>query len=213
MPTKTYYLDDAQTDAITAKWGMFFRNFEVSHNGQPLGPAASAGELGQGLRYSLPDGRIFSAQLLRNQGLRELELLLDGRPLPGSGTHPHERIRQAWYVLLFVAVLSVGLGLVALFGQVEVLLQLGLGWASIVEGLIFLALGWLGYSRRSVAALAVALVLLVLDGVLSIGSAIADGHSPAAGGLITRFFFCVLVFRGLQAARQLRAEAADLVAE
>lgn len=91
-------------------------------------------------------------------------------------------------------------------GHIEVLQQFGLCWGSLVEGVAFLALGWLGYTRRSMPALTIAFVLLVLDGVLSIGGAIVAGQSPGIGALIMRGFFCVLVFRGMKAARQLRAE-------
>lgn len=208
MPTKTLYLDDARIQPITATWGMFYRNFAVSYAGTALEPTNPEATIAQGRQYRLPDGRIFSARHKQNAYPQEMELLIDGQPVPGSGTHPRERIKQAWYVLLFVGVLNLGLGLAAELGNVTVLLNFGLGWGSVVEGFLFLALGWLGYSRRSVPALTAALVLLVLDAVLSIGGALAAGHSAGLGGLVMRFFFCITVFRGLQAARQQRQEEA-----
>jgi hypothetical protein len=51
-------------------------------------------------------------------------------------------------------------------------------------------------------------VLLVLDGLVSIGSAMATSNSPALGGLFMRVFFCLIVFRGMKAARQVRQERA-----
>ncbi|WP_375417780.1 hypothetical protein [uncultured Hymenobacter sp.] len=213
MPTKNFYLDNAQTDVLTVKWGLFFRNFEAFHNGQSLGKVSSTDELRQGHHYELSDGRTLTARLARNQGLQELELLLDARPVPGSATHPHERLKQGWYMLLFLGCLNVGLGLAAELGQVELLQQLGLGWASLAEGLAFLVLGWLGYTRRSVPAFATALTLLVLDALFGIGASLASGQGPALGGLIARFFFCVVVFRGMKAAQQLRSEEPKLVVE
>ena len=209
MPSKTYYLDDARTDAITAKWGFFlYNNFAVSYAGQELAATDPHAKIAKGRHYPLPDGRVFSAQLKENSYPQQLELLIDGQPVPGSGTHPREQIKQAWYLLLGLGMLNVGLGLMTEFGHFEALTQLGLGWGSLVEGVAFVALGWLGYYRRSVPAFTIALVLLILDGIVSIGSALATSHPPALGGLFMRLFFCLVVFRGMKAARQLRDEEA-----
>ncbi|MFD2720747.1 hypothetical protein ACFST9_18645 [Hymenobacter monticola] len=213
MPSKTYYLDPARTDAITASWGFFYRNFTVSYAGQELAATDPDAKIAKGRSYPLPDGRVFSARLIENSYPQHLELLLDGRPVPGSGTDPHEQVKQAWYLLLVLGVLNIGLGLLTEFGQLEVLRQLGLGWGSLVEGVAFVALGWLGYYRGSVPAFTTAFVLLVLDGIVSIGSAVATNHSPAIGGLFMRVFFCVIVFRGMKAARQLRQERAIAATE
>ncbi|MGY3089439.1 hypothetical protein ACVWYF_002487 [Hymenobacter sp. UYAg731] len=213
MPTKTYYLDDARTDAITASWGLFYRNFTVRYADTVLPATNPEAAIAKGRQYRLPDGRIFSAQLKENTYPQELELLISGQPVPGSGTHPQERIRQAWYTLLFLGVLNIGLGLLAEFGRMDMLRQYGLDWGSLVEGVAFLALGWLGYFRLSVPALTTAFVLLVLDGILSIGNSLMMAQSAALGGIFMRLFFCLTVFRGIKAARQLREEQRTLVAE
>lgn len=210
MPTKTFYLDEARTDAITASWDFFYRNFNVRYADTALTATDPEAKISKGREYRLPNGRIFSAQLRQNTYPQELELLIDGQPVPGSGTHPHERIKQAWYILLVLGVLNIGLGLFTEIGQVAALQELGLGWGSLVEGVAFVALGWLGHFRRSVPAFTIAFILLVLDGIMSIGSAIASSHSPALGGLFMRLFFCLVVFRGIKAARQLREEQGTL---
>lgn len=207
MPAKTYHLNDEQTDTLTTKWGMFFRNFELTHNGRPLGPALSPAELRRGQQYLLPDGRTVTAQLGRKQGVQEeVELLLDGQPVPGSSTHPHERIKQAWYTLLFLGVLNIGLGVLAQVIDSDMLRQLGVDWVSIVIGILFLSLGWWGYSRRSALALYIAFGLFALVTVLSISAAASTGGSHNTGGLVVRFFFGLSLFRGAQAARALRAD-------
>ena len=206
MPSKTFYLDDARTQPLTASWGMFFRNFTASFAGTALEPLNPEATIAQGREYRLPDGRIFSARHKQNTYPQEMELLIDGQPVPGSGTHPLERIKQAWYVLLVLGILNVGLGLVAEFGRIEILLQLGLGWGSLVEGAAYIALGYFGYFRHSAPAFTIALVLLVLDAVFAVTSAISSSQSPGLGGLFLRAFFCMVVFRAMQAARQLRQE-------
>ncbi|MBF9141182.1 hypothetical protein [Hymenobacter properus] len=208
MPSKTYYLDPARTDALTVEWGFLYRNFTVRYAGQELTATNPDTKIAQGRQYPLPDGRMFSAQLREDRWPQQLELLLDGQPVPGSGTHPVESLKQAWYTLLFVGALSMGLGALAEFGRVEVLQQNGVGWGSIIEGAIFLGLGWLGYAKRSAPALTTALVLLVLDGVVSFKNAMLASHTPGIGFLMMRFFFCVAVFRGIKAAKQLRIEEA-----
>ena len=213
MPTKTFYLDANHTEPLTAKWGLFYRNFTVSHGGTVLAPSNPDATIAQGRQYRLPDGRIFSAQHKQNTYPQELELLIDGQPVPGSGTHPVERIKQAWYILLILGILNIGLGVVAEFGHIEVLLQFGVGWGSIVEGIAYIALGYFGYFRTSVPALTTALVLLVLDAIVSITSAFSTGNSPAFGGLLMRAFFCVAVFRAVQAAQQLRNEQRAMLTE
>ncbi|MBD2770484.1 hypothetical protein IC235_21580 [Hymenobacter sp. BT664] len=208
MPTKIFYLDEARTDAVTAKWGMFYRNFTVHYAGTPLAASEPGAAIAKGRSYHLPDGRTFIAQLKTSTYPQELELLIDGQPIFGSSTHPQERLKQAWYTLLFIGVLDVSLGLAAEFGQIEMLQRFGLGWGSLVEGTAFLALGWVGYSRRSATALAVAFALLVLDGIVIIGWAVSTGQKPSLGSLFMRFYFCLMVFRGMKAARQLRKEEA-----
>ncbi|GAA4045676.1 hypothetical protein GCM10022409_34710 [Hymenobacter glaciei] len=206
MPSKTFYLDDARTEPLTASWGFLFRNFTVSYAGNALEPTNPEATIAQGRQYRLPDGRIFSAQHKQNSYPQEMELLIEGQPVPGSGTHPQERIKQAWYALLFIGVMSIGFGLWAELGQVAVLLQNSIGWGSFGEGIIFVALGWLGYYRRSALALTIALVILVVESLLSIGSSLAMAQSAALGGVVIRLFFCLTVYRGMKAARLLRAE-------
>ena len=215
MPTKTFYLNEDQTAVLTAKWGLFHRNFEAFYNGQSLGEALSADDLRQGYRYNLPDGRVFTAQLIRNQGVQEMQLLLDEQPLPGSSTHPYERVKQAWYVLLFIGLLSTVLGITAEAVSSEVLRNLGLGWPSAVEGLMFLGLGWWGYQRRSSLAFYLALSLLVLDKLLTIGIAVSEGGKGFGGfgSIVLWFFFCVAIFRGAKGAKELREQERQARAE
>ncbi|MBF9236549.1 hypothetical protein I2I05_03990 [Hymenobacter sp. BT683] len=161
----------------------------------------------------MPDGRTFSAQLREDRWPQELELLLDGQPLPGSGTHPQERLKQAWYALLFLGILNIGMGLWTEFGQLTQLQQMGMGWGSVVEGALFVALGWLGYWRRSAVALACSLVLIILSGILLFAAVLMSNQAPSLGGIIMRAFICVVVFRAMKAARQLRAEESAAMME
>ncbi len=205
MPTKTYYLDKAKTQELTVKWGMFFRNVEIFYQKDSLGVVPSKYELEQGFHYQLPDGRTLIVQLLHGY-TQELELRLEGGIVPGSATHPQERIKQAWYMLLFVGGLNVLLGAWAATQSIVILQQLGLGWGSLVEGLLYIGLGWWGYSRVSPLAFGIAIGLLALDWILLIVNNVGTGNM-GFGGMFLRFFFCLVAYRAMQGARQLQNEA------
>jgi hypothetical protein len=207
MPTKTYALDAGQTELITVRWSWPWRKFTVLQHEQVLGQLRTQAELEQGAAFALADGRTLSARLQRKIGGPQLELLLDGQPLPSSATHPRQLLGQGLGVLGFLAVVNVVLGLLAELGQVEVLLRLGLGYGSAAVGGVY-GLLWVWAKRRLVpAAFYVAIGLLALDLVAIL--ALSPGNSPGStSGLFMRFFFALLLYRGSQGARQLRAERA-----
>jgi hypothetical protein len=197
MPTNTFYLDAARTEAVTASWGMFFRNFRLDYQGQELGRLTPA-ELKAGHEFALPDGRRLLVRLQQKFGAQGLDFQVDGQPLSGSVNDPLTQIKTAFAVIMFIAGLNVAVSAVALLGQVEFLLMLGLGWGTLVEGLVYAGLGWLGKFRRAAWAFYVALGLLVLDGVMLLGSGLGTG------GLVVRIFFGIAIYRGAAAARQLQ---------
>jgi hypothetical protein len=120
-------------------------------------------------------GGSLAVQLARSFTAVELRVTRDGVPLPGSSTDPAERVKQASYVLYFIAVVSIGLGVAAELGGVELLRSIGAGWASVGEGAVYGLLGW-RTSKRSWIALAIGIVLLALDMVLLLVGSAQPGH-------------------------------------
>ncbi len=206
MPTNTFYLDDARTEAVTASWDLFFRNFRLSYQDQELGRLTSA-ELKAGHEFALPDGRRLRVRLQQKFGAQGLDFQVDGRPLGGSVNDPLTQVKTAFGATMLIAVLNVGLAAAALLGSVEFLLNLGIGWGSLAEGLIYAGLGWLGRYRQAAWAFYVALGLLVLDGVMLLGS------GPGSGGLVLRIFLGIALYRGAAAARQLQQQSAVVAGE
>lgn len=198
MPTKTYYLDDARTDGVTASWSMFFRNFYLDYQGQELGRLTPS-ELKVGHEFVLPDGRRLLVRLQQKFGAQGLDFQVDGRPLGGTVNDPLTQVNTGFAAAMLIASLNVALSAVALLGQVEFLLTLGFGAGTLAEGLVYAVLGWLGKYRRAAWAFYVALGLLVLDGVMLLGSGLGTG------GLVVRLFLGIALYRGATAARQLRA--------
>lgn len=202
MPTKTYYLDAARTDAVTASWGWFFRNFRLDYRGQELGRTTAAQELKEGREFALPDGRRLHVRLQQKFGAQGLDFQLEGRPVAGTVNDPRTQVTTGFAAIMFVAGLNFMLSVAALLGHVELLERLGMGWANIIEALLYAGLAWLGNYRLSAVAFYVALALLVLDGVLTLGS------GTATSGLVVRILLGLAVYRAAAATRQLRAERA-----
>jgi hypothetical protein len=141
-------------------------------------------------------------KLQQKFGAQGLDFQVDGRHLAGSVNDPLTQINTGFVAIMFIAGLNVALSLAALLSQVDVLLGLGFGVGTLVEGLLYAGLGWLGKYRRAAWAFYVALGLLVLDGVLLLGS------SMGTGGLVMRLFLGIAIYRGAAAARQLGAAPA-----
>jgi hypothetical protein len=192
MPTKTYYFDATKTEGVTASWSMFFRDFRLDYQGRELGRLTPA-ELKAGHEFALPDGHRLRVQLQQKFGAQGLDFQLDGRPLGGTVNDPLTQVNAAFAAILFVAGLNVVLSAVALFGQVAFLVAIGLGWGTLVEGLVYAGLGWLGKYQRAAWAFYVALGLLVLDGVMLLGSGLGTG------GLVMRLFLGIAIYRGAAA--------------
>ncbi|HEX8326677.1 MAG TPA: hypothetical protein VF629_03990 [Hymenobacter sp.] len=201
MPTKTYYFDAAQTDGVTATWGLFFRNFRLDYQGQELGRLTPA-ELKAGHEFTLPDGRRLLVRLQQKFGAQGLDFQVEGQPLSGTINDPLTQVNTGFGAVMFIAGLNVALSAVAMLVPVETLLAFGLGWGTLIEGLIYAGLGWLGKYRQAAWAFYVALGLLVLDGVLLLGSGLGTG------GLVVRIFLGFAIYRGAAGARQMRATPA-----
>ena len=126
MPTKTYYLDDARTEAVIASWNWFFRNFRLDYQGQELSQLTPA-ELKAGRKFALPDGRLL-VRLQQKFGAQGLDFQLDGRPLGGTVNDPLTQLNSGFAATMLIAGLNAALSAVAMLGQVDLLLALtGLG--------------------------------------------------------------------------------------
>jgi hypothetical protein len=203
MPTARYALEPGGPKRLDVSWGAFFRNATVKLDGNVLAVFPTQQELAAGQDVRLPDGSMLHVQLTRGMWGSGIAVLRDGRPVPGSPSDPGARFRLAYQVLFFIAAMNLLFGLIGLALPVELLRQLGIGWYSLVFGLVFLGLGLWAW-RGSAAALIVAAVVYALDGIIGFIGVAATGASPAVGGLIFRALMLVLMIQGVQAARDMR---------
>jgi hypothetical protein len=198
MPTKIYYLDATRTNGVTASWNLFFRNFRLDYQGQELGWLSPA-ELKAGHTFTLPDGRRLLVRLQHQFGAQGLDFQLEGQPLSGTVNDPRTQLQTGFAALLLIAGFNVALSLVVLLGRVTVLEQLGTGWGTLGEGLLYAGLAALGKYRLAAWAFYVGLGLLVLDGLFLLSS------GTGTGGLLVRVLLGIAIYRGAVGARQLFA--------
>jgi hypothetical protein len=204
MPRVTYPLEPGGAERLQISWEGSFRDGAVILDGELLGGFAGAKELKSGKSFTLKDGSRLSVKLGKNFiGLPELQPALNGERIR---TDARKRLGAAWGVIAFVGALNVLVGMVGEAFSVGFLAQMGVGWASILSGLVYLGLGIL-VMRRSRAALVGAIALFALDGVATLASAAKATGAPPVSGLIMRVFLLVPMVGGFQALTDLERAA------
>ncbi|MEZ4381285.1 MAG: hypothetical protein R3A79_08040 [Nannocystaceae bacterium] len=204
MPKKLYPLSPGSSSSVELEWRGMWKDFTVRVDGQELGQMNGQKELTQGGSWTLADGSTLQVKLGKSLLGAQLEATRDGVPLPGSGSDPQAQVNGAAGVAFFIAGLNVLLGVVAIVTEAELLARLGIGWGSLVFGVIFLGLGF-AIRKGSPAAVIAAVALFALDGMIGLVSSIEAGLRPGVGGIVFRVFLIVAMAKGIGAARQLKA--------
>lgn len=206
MPTKHFSLSPDESSDLSISWKGYFKNLRVELAGNLIAEFASRGDLKKGREIPLPDGRVLSIKQAKNSfssmAGNQLEILVDGAPVPGSATHPETKVTAARGIIYFIAGLNIGLGVIAWIWNVEFLRDLGLGWVSIIYGFAFAGLGILT-QKGSMAALALAILFFSLDALLVLLVAIEFVQFPIAS-LIIRVFLIAGMVEGLLALNRMR---------
>jgi hypothetical protein len=177
----------------------------ITHDDTVIGQIPNAKELKKGQSFPLSDGRLLLVQLKQQAINPVLEVLLEGQPVPGSGTHPQEQVKAAEAVLWFIAGFNILLGLMTELLHLEFLSALGLGWGAVLIGTVYLLLGYWVKKKQSLGALYVAVGFLVLYMVLTVVYASETGANPVSG-LILKIIFLTRLFSGIKALKHIRKE-------
>lgn len=200
MPSQTFALEQGGPKRLEISWKAFWKEITIRMDGSLVGVIPGQKELREGQQFRLPDGSDLHIQLI--QGLTsELRVLRDGKPLPGSGSDPRIRLRQAYGVLYFVGGISLLVGLAASLFQWELMLEIGFNWVTAIVGAIFLVLAFF-VQRRSLAALWAAVILYGADIILSV-----FGGNFTVANLLVRVVFLVMMIGGFRAIKELKAES------
>ncbi len=208
MPTKTFALSKNEPELLTVTWKRGWKATQVELAGTRIAEFQRKKELKAGGDAKLPDGRSLHVQLVTTFFGAHLELLVDGEPVPGSGSDPNTQLKAACGVIFFVAGLSAGLGLLAVAG-IGFLKSMGLGWVSVVIGAVYGSLGYLALKKRSRVALGVAMLLFTLD---TIALFIPSGptYNPPVGAAFARIILLAMMAKGFPAISKLRKPASQL---
>ncbi len=206
MPSRTYALEQGGPKRLTVAWKGNWKDTTLQFDGRPLLTIPTWKELKEGREVGLDAGTL-KVQLQTGFLGSDLSLSLNGRPLPGSGGDPQSRLATAYGTIYFVGGLSTLFGLVVEGLSVQFLKNIGFGWSSVLEGIIFLGLGLWVHKRRSIVGLALAVGLFALDGiVIFVSIAPQPGATPPTGSLIVRILFLIYMCRGFSAIQELRRE-------
>jgi hypothetical protein len=203
MPKKSFAIERDEEKRLTVTWKSFWKNFTIKFDGEVIGTISSQKELEKGQSFQLPDGSLLDVKLARTLMSADLQLLRNGKPLPGSGSDPRTKLKQSYGFIYFVGGFNFILGLIAILFQVEFLYEIGMGFYSIIVGTIFLILAFF-VQKRSKLALILALLLYGLETVLTVFGGLL------AAGVIVRILFIIYMWQGFKAIKELRAEDAEL---
>ncbi len=204
MPKKQFILEDNGRHTLELTWDSMWRNFTIHFDGAPVDTIAGGGKgLRAGKTIALPDGSELDVQLKNSLVASELAVVRDGRPLPGSATHPLQKIRQAYTIIFIIGVLNLVLGLVGLVSTAEWVLLISGGWITAVFGLFLLILGWLVKAKHALPALITAIFLYAADSLLGIWVVVAGGEAPGIAGLIVRVLFIIGMAQGIKAIQEI----------
>jgi hypothetical protein len=213
MPTKTFYLDKESTEPIIINHGYNWKNLTITKDGAVIGQVENARELKKGRSFHFAEGRVLFIQLKQKWGyIPQVEILLNGSPIPGSGTEPNTQVRQAYNLLFFITAFNVGLGVIAELISINFLKTLGMGYGTIVIGLFFGLFGYLVKYKLSLGALYGAIGLMILDIIFTLVYAADTGGNPVSG-LMMKGMFTFVLLNGIAALKKVKSENALLPAE
>jgi hypothetical protein len=207
MPKQSFALEIGGEKRLEISWKGVYKDITVSLDGNSVGVIPDQKALSAGQEFRLIDGSIIKVQLVKKFTSTELQVLRNGQPVPGSASDPQSQLKTAYGMVYFVAGLNLVLGLVSFLFNVEFLQQIGIGFGSIIFGLVFLVLGFF-VQRKSTVALILAIVIFAFDGILGIFLAASQGYNPGAGGIIARIFLIIPMFQGIGAIKALKNKSA-----
>jgi hypothetical protein len=203
MPSRSYALEEGGKKRLELSWSGFWSNFTVSLDGMPVGALPKGQSLKDAQNFRLPDGSVIQVQLIQKSTGSYLEVLRDGKPLPGSDTNPRSILNTAAGIIYFFSGVNLLAGIIAVFFDVQWLQDYGIGFGSIIIGFIYLPLAYFT-SQASSIALLLAILLYIVDGISGIVLTVMAGGIPAFGGMIFRIVMLIPMFRGFGAITKLK---------
>lgn len=202
MPSYTYPLERGGPKLIEVTWKGFYKNVRVLYEEKELGTIAHRAELKEGKCFALPAGEELCVKLVNTFMASELHVLVDGKPLPGSGSDPWQQLKICSGSLYFFAAISFLFGTLIVMADAQI--NLG-GYIAMGVGILYAALAWF-VSRASMAALIISITLVAVNAILLIAMPFLSGQPPRIGWFIFYLFMILPLTRGFSAIRRIEAE-------
>lgn len=200
MPKKRYSLVKGGPKEIEISWGFAWKNFTVRQNGQIIGTVETQHELKDGRQFSLLDGSALSVKLNVSFANVGLDVMHNSQPLAGSGSNPSQKIKNAFGILLFVAIINTLVG-VLLIIIVRDLATVGIG--IVLYGLIFIGLA-ICVKKHSLAALIIAIVFMIIDAIAGIAFQPMSHNNMSLVWIIIRVLFLIYLFQTIKPMKDLK---------
>jgi hypothetical protein len=203
MAKRRFALEPGGPKRLELSWGGFWKNFQVTLDGA-LVDTVEGGQkrLKEGVELPLPDGSNLHIQIVQTAMIVELRVLRNGAPLPGSTSDPEQRVRNAAYLLYFLAGLNTLLGVVSLVFDIPALNEFSMGIDSILFGGLVAVLGFFTYRRSRVAPI-LAIILYVIDAIYTVVTIAGAGRTPPVAGIFIRIAIIYTLVQGAKAAGEL----------
>lgn len=167
MTKQRLALEPGEQPRIELDWGTYMREFEVRFDGKEIGRIDGGQKvLRDPHSFTLPDGSELTIQLKKSQMIDELEVLRNGKPLPGSASNPLTKLSAVIRSSFFWGIITLVAGLVVQFSGNEWVTRLTFSPYSILFGLILLGCS-IFLLRRSLTVGVIALVAFSADWALA----------------------------------------------
>ncbi|MFD3000737.1 hypothetical protein ACFS7Z_10225 [Pontibacter toksunensis] len=205
MPEHIFYTDKERHQCFSASWKKNWSNFRLRYQGEEICSFATKKELVTGRQFIMPDGHLLSVRL--KGGLQpELELLLDGLPLPAKTRFLRSNGKASFQLALFLGLLNIAAGTVAAVTQSDIMLSIGFGYGSMAIGAAYLLLAW-GIRRLSaVAVYAVAAFILIDLALLFVLTGLREEPTSPVSGILIKLFLVYAYIKGVGAMKRLKSQ-------
>lgn len=201
---------------IEMSWGMFFKNFTVSFDGEVLGVFKNQKELNLGRDFTLPSGEILRVKKTQKIMTMLIETLINGVPIEGTDSDPRKLLEKAYHVAILLCVLNLVVGFLGYFVNLEFLSAHGYGLYNLVIGTLYFLPIILGVKQKSWPMLIFIFTVFLIDTASAFYWIIEmnkQGVQVNGGSLVARFIFGVPLFLGVKAGYSLRNNIEELGSE
>jgi hypothetical protein len=207
MPTLRFPMEQGGSDRLVIKTGNFKTSkADITLDGQSVLAGVTYAQFKQGVSVSLPDGSHLAirrvAGVFQGDGL---EVLLDGKPLPGSiGTPEHAVLtgKRGGQILYFLATLNFFAGLIASYSNSDGLFAASNALPFFVVAALLAVLGLFVHRKLSLIALGVSIAILIGDAAVTVASQLDGGTHFNPGFLVARALFVLVLINYFRTIRQ-----------